>query len=389
MVIISPIIYQSDDKDVILLDLPRSIEHAQSSPFQLRSTTALAHPYPSTEPKGLKLTKVVESVHPDHFRQSFGIEHEIAKALKSLKSELGITYLPWCYPRCEGLSSTTPQPSWGSARRLDKLDHLSSHHVTQGSHPPVVLSSTERDNVFRNLTDIAETAVCNPGSRTSIEVGSTTYLVPPKSTFVLSSVLNAQPMLNAVAGEFDLILMDPPWSNRSVRRSRRYSTDDHQPESVFLSTLPILENHLKPHGLVAVWITNKQVVEDLVLEALVSLDLHLQQEWVWIKVTYRGEPVTALNGVWRKPYEKLLIFGHAKKVCSRRIIAAVPDVHSRKPSLKLVFDEMLPKGYQALELFARSLTNGWWSTGDQVLHYQDAGEWSSSPHNDPRTVMYS
>lgn len=386
---LSPIIYHSDSLDVVLLDLPRSIEHAQSSPFQLRSTAALAHPYPSTEPYGVKLTEILKTIHPERLRQAAGIEQEVANALNRLNSQLEIAHLSWGYLRYESVPSTTPQALRRAERGSDKLEYLAHHHVAQDSHPAVVLSSTESNNIFRNWTDIRDTAVCNPGGGTSMEVGGTSHWIPPKSTFILSSVLNAQPMFNALAGEFDLILMDPPWSNRSVRRSGKYSTNERQPKSVFLSTLPILETHLKPQGLVAVWVTNKQVLKDLILKALGSLDLHLQREWVWVKVTSKGEPVTDLKGVWRKPYEELLIFGRAALPLSRRIIVAVPDLHSRKPSLKTLFDKLLPHGYQALELFARSLTAGWWSSGDQVLHFQDASEWRSSQSYVPQTPGYS
>ena len=374
-----PIIYHSDSMDVVLLDLPRSIEHAQSSSFQLRSAMALAHPYPSTEPKGVKLTEILETIHPERLRETAGIEQEVANALNWLESQLEIAHLSWCYLRSESVLSTTRELLRRAARGRDKPACLANHHVAPDSHPPVVLSATESNNVFRNLTDIKDTAVCNPGRCTSMEVGGTSYWIPPKSTFILSSVLNAQPMFNALAGEFDLILMDPPWSNRSARRGGKYSTDECQPKSVFLSTFPILETHLKPQGLVAVWVTNKHVLKDHILKALGSLDLYLRQEWVWVKVTSKGKPVTDLNGVWRKPYEELLVFGHSSLPLARRIIVAVPDLHSRKPSLKTLFDKLLPHGYQALELFARSLTAGWWSSGDQVLHFQDASEWSSNP----------
>ncbi len=378
-----PVICQSDNRDLLLIDLPRSIEYAQSSPFQLRSTPALAEPYPSTEPRGKKLAKVHETIHHDHSRQNSNIQQAVASALVKVTSHLESASLSWCYARLSESPQASAQVQVKSQIYPGRLDPFwVERKVAKQLDPPIVLSSTESHNVFRKMADLEDTAVCNPGFRTCIEVGGTIYLIPPKSTFVLSSIVRAQSFFNALTGDFDLILMDPPWPNRSVRRSRKYSTDEHQPQSVFLSTLPILETHLKPQGMVAIWVSNKQAVEDLVLGALQSLNLHQQQEWVWVKVTSKGEPVTALNGIWRKPYEKLMIFGHATRPLSRRIIVAVPDLHSRKPSLKTLFDHFLPNDYKALELFARSLTAGWWSLGDQVLHFQDASEWSSTPSLD-------
>lgn len=95
-----------------------------------------------------------------------------------------------------------------------------------------------------------------------------------------------------------------------------------------------------------------------------------------------------IQGVWRKPYEVLLIGRKAvlearASPCpdvelKRRVIVAVPDAHSRKPSLKeLVGDAFgFREGrYRALEVFARNLTAGWWAWGDECLRFQWEGWW--------------
>ncbi|NWH53926.1 METL4 protein, partial [Fregata magnificens] len=48
------------------------------------------------------------------------------------------------------------------------------------------------------------------------------YLVPPKSSFLLSDVSCLQPLLN-YKKKYDVIVIDPPWENKSVKRSNRYS----------------------------------------------------------------------------------------------------------------------------------------------------------------------
>ena len=373
----SPIIYHCEPKDVVVLDLPRSIECAQSSPLQLRSATPPAEPYQSTEPKGRKLTEVLTGIDLAHWKQQREVGYAIGNALRQVKASLGLTNLPWHHPRF----LKSPSSSTEEADLNRGLDEITSPDHLQISPPPIVLSSTESQNAFQGISDLQDAVVCNPGLRTCIEVGGNLYHIPPKSTFILSTIVRGQQAFNEIAGHFDIILMDPPWSNRSVRRTQHYSTDESQPQSVFLSTLPILRDHLTARGIIAIWITNRQAVEDLVLSTMDTLGLHLQQEWVWAKITSQGEPVTDLDGVWRKPYEKVLLFGHVEQAPSRRIILAVPDLHSRKPSLKCMFDELLPEGYQALELFARSLTARWWSWGDQVLHFQNASEWGSSPED--------
>ena len=219
----------------------------------------------------------------------------------------------------------------------------------------------------------------NPSpSQTRLEVGQSKYFIPPQTAFVMSSVKHGMYAFNALGKSFDLVVLDPPWSNRSVRRSTAYRTHENQAEDPFIQTLPILKSHLNADGLVAVWVTNKDAVQTSVVEALLSLDLHLKAEWTWLKITAEGQPVTSIHGVWRQPYETLLVFASAAscKNIPRKILLAVPDVHSRKPSLKRLFEQLLPLRYEALELFARSLTAGWWSWGDQVLKFQDVDQWA-------------
>ncbi|XP_051826343.1 N(6)-adenine-specific methyltransferase METTL4 isoform X4 [Antechinus flavipes] len=46
------------------------------------------------------------------------------------------------------------------------------------------------------------------------------YLLPPKSSFLLSDLSCMQPLLN-YGKKYDVIVIDPPWPNKSVKRSKR------------------------------------------------------------------------------------------------------------------------------------------------------------------------
>ena len=168
----------------------------------------------------------------------------------------------------------------------------------------------------------------------------------------------------------------------------------------------ILGQHVASRGIVACWITNSSVSQEAAMQAFEAWDVQLVEEWYWLKVTRDGQPVTDIHGVWRKPYETLLV---GRKIAQRepeddpirthsdsdsdmrplelkrRVIVAVPDVHSRKPCLKQLVEQAFgfEEGkYRALEIFARNLTAGWWAWGDECLKFQWDGWWVDGSSND-------
>jgi N6-adenosine-specific RNA methylase IME4 len=133
-------------------------------------------------------------------------------------------------------------------------------------------------------------------------------------------------------------------------------------------------------------VTNRRSVRDAARAFMRQMGLVVVEEWVWVKVTSGGEPVGAVDGEWRKPYEVLLVARLAgneyeraedESGVKRRIILAVPDEHSRKPCLKELCELLLdlPKPYEALEVFARGLTAQWHAWGDEVLLFNWDGYW--------------
>lgn len=214
------------------------------------------------------------------------------------------------------------------------------------------------------------------------------YRIPPHASFFFSKIdhtiapamsmaaMTMHPDSSATAGpgQFDFVLLDPPWENRSVKRSAKYRTmREPEPMEVLQSMLSL---HLAPNALVACWITNKASVRADALEAFEVWKVQLVEEWAWLKTTEHGEPVTDIEGLWRKPYEILLVgrllddrLDNIVGDIQRRVIVVVPDLHSRKPNLKALIEPMLPANYRALEVFARNLTADCMAWGDQVLKY--------------------
>ena len=331
----------------------------------------------------------------------------------------------WCLPR------HTRRAIPGTAEiNLSTTAHAASQNGEEGSQggeePPVILSPTS-ETVFRSFRDISgRIVVKNPSSETAIlqvraEGDSTSrryrsFYIPPFSAFNLcilptsetGPISSMQENPSPIPGlstqqKFDLILLDPPWPNRSVKRSRNYQTNEYFDVEGLTSLIRrILQTHFYADtvsmennaGIAAIWVTNAEKCRLAAYAAMRAAGVSICEEWIWVKTTTTGETVSPLGGLWRKPYE-VLVIGRRRREESpddgnggegdvvRRVIAAVPDVHSRKPNLREIFERIFfntsvdadgRPTYSALEVFARNLTAGWHSCGDEVLKF-NSEEW--------------
>lgn len=425
----SCILYSTDR--VALVDIPTSIADAQQNSFfdstsSLISCAPLKTPYPNHEPKS--------EAARDKLRQKMATENDdiyadmIASSLATVREEYTG---PWCLPRTTINSQsepTVPQKrkaddplSDAESARDDLLHQLSSGPIqpytfrwrelddqqSRGSEPLPETSLWPK--YLYNMSDVARI----------LEIGSTSmstparFYVPPRASFYLGDCSSSRPFHMAVrdiAGQldtprqFDVIIMDPPWPNASVRRTEKSGRSAYQVsptvwdvrQLIFEMDIDVL---LANEGVIAIWITNKPAVRDLVLGEdglFESWDVQLEEEWLWIKTTSEGEPVSSLNALWRKPYEILLVgrkrdprrsdqhvsLTDSSKV-ERRVIIGVPDLHSRKPCLEALFSRFAINAtststkQRILECFARYLVGGWWSWGNQVLKFNHTDCWQS------------
>lgn len=229
--------------------------------------------------------------------------------------------------------------------------------------------------------DISSSPDCSEG-----EAANAPFI--PEGSHYLNGTISAHraAFLSDAPSSFHLMLIDPPWPNRSAKRKRGGYQTAPSFDSVrsLLSLIPVA-SHLAADGLVGVWVTNSPQAAHLLTSPRDGLfaewDVELVGEWTWLKVTKGGEPIVSLDSAWRKPWERLLIArkrgGKGGESLPSKVIVTVPDVHSRKPSLRRLFEEggLVPAGYQGLEVFARNLTAGWWSWGDEVLTFQHPSHW--------------
>ena len=216
------------------------------------------------------------------------------------------------------------------------------------------------------------------------------YVCPAKSSFVVSDIKQTQALIeNAESfGKFNCIVADPPWENKSVKRGRKYCWLTNQQIKDYLPVPRIMSDTC----LIVVWVTNKQKIMKFVKdEVFKKWGFKYLTEWHWVKVTKTGKPVFPFESTHKKPYETMLVgctpsmeeylTKNSIDVHNKVIFSVPSETHSHKPPLNEVLSlifaqfEVDPK---FIELFARSLTPGWVSWGNETLKMQHLSYFDSS-----------
>ncbi|NXS39340.1 METL4 protein, partial [Balaeniceps rex] len=251
--------------------------------------------------------------------------------------------------------------------------------------PPVNENDHQAVHVLDDETSIAEQDLLSCVTENSsncakiVVLMGQKYLVPPKSTFLLSDISCLQPLLN-YKKKYDVIVIDPPWENKSVKRSNRYS----RLSSWQIKQIPV-PALAAPNCLVVTWVTNRQKHLRFVKDELYPhWSVKTLAEWHWVKITRAGEFVLPLDSLHKKPYEVLVlgrVQGDVKEALRKsedvlpipehKLIVSIPcSLHSHKPPLTAVLAEFIKPDVECLELFARNLQPGWTSWGNEVLKFQ-------------------
>lgn len=422
-----------------LIDIARSISAAQGTLQQpcsdfLLSVEPLELPFPSNEPKTAVAKAKLESVTIEG-----ELHDEHAKLLREALEEMGTSHTgPWCLPR----RFAQEPPRVAKKRKLERFhlqeatandgsvtvdpeelpESLLSGLARRGQHPrsnsykmrllgEQLNDNEESEPLEADTSMAANDSDCTALLEVSPVAGSATYRfrIPRHASFYLGDCSDARSFRAAIRDQaqqhstrkcFDFILLDPPWPNRSVKRTHKTAGSTYPTVATLDGVRDLLlgmdlDMLMADDCLVGIWITNKPAIRELVLGEDGIFDcwgVELTEEWVWLKTTTYGEPVTQLDAVWRKPYEVLLLgrrrsFNTAasaeQKMESepkRRVIICVPDMHSRKPCLKELIEPLMSdrKDYRALEVFARHLVAGWWSWGNECVKFNWDGYWQKA-----------
>lgn len=334
------VLYESPDKAILVLDIPATLELAQIPPHDVNTKNTHGDPPPDSRRR-----RRILSAQP--------VTEPYATPEPKKRSAAG----------AQNKSPASQVADLMTAAAVDSaLGHVSEHYDGPWHLPRVVEETDPR--------------VAAPG---------TDPYIPERARFIQGQLGETSETLRSEAPAFDLIVLDPPWPNRSARRktdsySTVYSLSDMDD---LLDNVPV-RSHLKANGLLAVWVTNKSSILDSVTSSsglFAQWGLEMVAEWTWLKVTRSGEPIYDIHSEWRKPWEKLLISKRigapTPKGLRSKTILAVPDLHSRKPNLRGLFGEVLGPDHVGLEVFARNLIVGWWAWGDETLRFQAPECWDT------------
>lgn len=226
--------------------------------------------------------------------------------------------------------------------------------------------------------------VNDSGAQTQVRWRNAHIHVPPRCAFLVADLLSGcRPAawvqvdeLFSAIGAPDVVVLDPPWPNRSAQRA----VSAYAPCADIYDmwrVRPVLEAVLRSETLVAVWVTNHPKVQDFVRHKfLPGFGLYVHAEWAWLKVVAdgpdAGEPVLPHDTPWhRKPYEVVVLASRKKtRRIAPHVIVCPPVGHSAKPNLGSLLLEAasIPPsaGAVVLELFSRCAASpraGAWHVG--------------------------
>jgi 16S rRNA G966 N2-methylase RsmD len=114
------------------------------------------------------------------------------------------------------------------------------------------------------------------------------FYLPAGCSFILDTFPSASESLARYTldhGQFDLIVLDPPWHNKAVSRLKSKKPLSYNTMKDILVEIPPVGNWLASGGVVGIWCTNNLKMIDKVKNILFKRwGVTLVAEWVWLKV---------------------------------------------------------------------------------------------------------
>ena len=199
-------------------------------------------------------------------------------------------------------------------------------------------------------------------------------LYPPQSSFTIMDISD----LDRISREkkYDIILMDPPWTNKHVKRIKNNSSGYTMVENEILEEMK-LGDIMTEDAVIVVWVTNKERHRESAQRMFSKWGVTMAASWFWVKVTVYGELICNFSEA-KQPYEVCFIGtknpAMTEDFPDNLLMISVPSgIHSHKPPLNDLLKSVLETSsrfpawdkVEKLELFGRNLQPGWRTIGNQ------------------------
>ncbi|GJQ82703.1 hypothetical protein Trydic_g19715 [Trypoxylus dichotomus] len=177
--------------------------------------------------------------------------------------------------------------------------------------------------------------------------------------------------------KFDVIVLDPPWWNKYIRRKKMKTDNSYtMMYNDDLKELPV-EKLIKDNGIVIIWCTNSPSHMDYLRNVIFEKwKVKFMKKWYWLKVTIAGKPVCNFSKPpGKQPFEQIIFASrsphHHVNIPDERLVMSVPSaLHSHKPPLQEMIQKYIPENADCLEVFARYLLPDWTSYGLEAIRFQ-------------------
>ncbi|KAF3005646.1 hypothetical protein E8E13_003561 [Curvularia kusanoi] len=294
----SAILYQSADREITLIDIPLSIALAQGRTDTLLSTPPLQTPIQTKEEHQQKSSKTKTAQWTDTTHHEI-YKPLISQALLDIKAHVSGS---WCLPRkilptdkkdaekelehhfrewaaAHSEEANTLSPSLDFQAMMASLGAPDAQPV-QNSVQWSMTTSPANTTFSQPSTTSPWTPSFYNASPTHLHLSLShpttpttphTFTLPPFSAYTLTNcdhpdtfrtTFRALTLTHSLPRTFPLILLDPPWPNRSAKRKHAYEQIGGMPYLKRLLLRMDIDEYLAPGGIVGVWITNKVGVRE-------------------------------------------------------------------------------------------------------------------------------
>lgn len=279
------VIHCHDDKQFLILDHERFLANIYSTYHWSSSLFNVDRPFRSDNEQSKKKKRKFDEAFDEKFEtaadfsRNFFSKLERQRSNSSTQREYSFDEIPFAQIATDQRDRLTP------IREILLTDYF-LRASKLGIQTNILYT---HDKTESNLLD---TSIAGP------------ILLPARCRFLWSDMKNLDILVQEKT-KYSFIVIDPPWTNKSVRRKRPYQWSDFDQ----IRDLPVeqLIDRTRP-TLICCWSTNCDRVEQFIRNDLFKKwNCQYLATWFWLKVTRTGEPVLPLNSIDKKSYETLYL----------------------------------------------------------------------------------